>query len=46
MEGALDVKTKGIRICFNSGFTLVMIIKYHLETAYKNSVTQEEMMES
>lgn len=46
-EGALSVKTKELL-----GLVASMVlrcddcIKYHLETAYKNGVTKEEMMES
>ena len=47
MEGALDVKTKELL-----GLVASAVLrcddcnKYHLEPAYKNGVTKEEMMES
>ena len=46
-NGALDVRSKEL-----IGLTCSLVlrcddcIKYHLETAYKNGVTKEEMMES
>ena len=46
-DGAIDAKTKEML-----GLVASMVlrcddcIKYHLETAYKNGVTKEEMMES
>ena len=47
MEGALDVKTKELLgLVASAVLRCDDCIKYHLETAYKNSVTKEEMMES
>ena len=47
MEGALDVKTKELLGWVASAVLRCDdCIKYHLETAYKNGVTKEEMMES
>ena len=47
MEGALDVKTKELLGLVSSAVLRCDdCIKYHLETAYKNGVTKEEMMES
>ncbi len=47
MEGALDVKTKELLgLVASAVLRCDDCIKYHLETAYKNGVTKEEMMES
>ena len=47
MEGALDVKTKELLgVVASAVLRCDDCIKYHLETAYKNGVTKEEMMES
>ena len=47
MEGALDVKTKELLgLVASTVLRCDDCIKYHLETAYKNGVTKEEMMES
>ena len=47
MEGALDVKTKELLgLVASAVLRCDDFIKYHLETAYKNGVTKEEMMES
>ena len=47
MEGALDVKTKELLgLVASAVIRCDDCIKYHLETAYKNGVTKEEMMES
>ena len=47
MEGALDVKTKELLgLVASAVLRCNDCIKYHLETAYKNGVTKEEMMES
>ena len=47
MEGALDVKTKErLGLVASAVLRCDDCIKYHLETAYKNGVTKEEMMES
>ena len=47
MEGALDVKTKELLgLVASAVLRCDDCIKYHLETAYKNDVTKEEMMES
>ena len=46
MEGALDVKTKELLGLVASAVLRCDDCKYHLETAYKNGVTKEEMMES
>jgi AhpD family alkylhydroperoxidase len=47
MEGALDVKTKELLgLVASAVLRCDDCIKHHLETAYKNGVTKEEMMES
>ena len=47
MEGTLDVKTKELLgLVASAVLRCDDCIKYHLETAYKNGVTKEEMMES
>ncbi len=47
MEGALDVKTKELLgLVASAVLRCDDCIKYHLQTAYKNGVTKEEMMES
>ena len=47
MDGALDVKTKELLgLVASAVLRCDDCIKYHLETAYKNGVTKEEMMES
>ena len=47
MEDALDVKTKELLgLVASAVLRCDDCIKYHLETAYKNGVTKEEMMES
>lgn len=47
MEGALDVKTKELLgLVASAVLRCDDCIKYHLETAYKQGVTKEEMMES
>ena len=47
MEGALAVKTKELLgLVASAVLRCDDCIKYHLETAYKNGVTKEEMMES
>ena len=47
MEGALDVKTKELLgLVASAVLRCDDCIKYRLETAYKNGVTKEEMMES
>jgi AhpD family alkylhydroperoxidase len=47
MEGALDVKTKELLgLVASAVLRCDDCIKYHLETAYKNGITKEEMMES
>ena len=47
MEGALDVKTKELLgLVASAVLRCDDCIKYHLETAYKNGVTKEEMMEA
>ena len=47
MEGAFDVKTKELLgLVASAVLRCDDCIKYHLETAYKNGVTKEEMMES
>ena len=47
IEGALDVKTKELLgLVASAVLRCDDCIKYHLETAYKNGVTKEEMMES
>ena len=46
MEGALDVKTKELLgLVASAVLRCDDCIKYHLETAYKNGVNKEEMME-
>ena len=46
-EGALDVKTKELLgLVASTVLRCDDCIKYHLETAYKNGVTKEEMMEA
>ena len=46
-DGVLDVKTKEMLGLVSSAVLRCDdCIKYHLETAYKNGVTKEEMMES
>lgn len=45
--GALDVKTKELLgLVASAVLRCDDCIKYHLETAFKNGVTKEEMMES
>jgi len=47
MEGALDLKTKELLgLVASAVLRCDDCIKYHLETAYKNGVTKEEMMET
>ncbi len=47
MEGALDVKTKELLgLVASAVLRCDDCIKYHLETAYKNDVNKEEMMEA
>ena len=47
MEGTLDVKTKELLgLVASAVLRCDDCIKYHLETAYKNGVNKEEMMES
>jgi AhpD family alkylhydroperoxidase len=47
MEGALDVKTKELLgLVASAVLRCDDCIKYHLETAYKNGVKKEEMMEA
>ena len=47
MEGALDVKTKELLgLAASAVLRCDDCIKYHLETAYKNGVNKEEMMEA
>ncbi|EAZ96219.1 hypothetical protein FBBAL38_02330 [Flavobacteria bacterium BAL38] len=47
MEGALDVKTKELLgLVASAVLRCDDCIKYHLETAYKQGVTKEEIMES
>ncbi|MBV2195909.1 MAG: carboxymuconolactone decarboxylase family protein [Flavobacterium sp.] len=47
MEGALDVKTKELLgLVASAVLRCDDCIKYHLETAYKNGVNREEMMEA
>ena len=47
MEGALDVKTKELLgLVASAVLRCDDCIKYHLETAYKNNVNKEEMMEA
>lgn len=46
-EGALDVKTKELLgLVASTVLRCDDCIKYHLETAYKNGITKEEMMEA
>ena len=46
-EGALDVKTKELLgLVASAVLRCDDCIKYHLETAYKNGITKEEMMEA
>ena len=46
-EGALDVKTKELLgLVASAVLRCDDSIKYHLETAYKNGITKEEMMEA
>jgi AhpD family alkylhydroperoxidase len=46
-EGALDVRTKELLgLVASTVLRCDDCIKYHLETAYKNGVTKEEMMET
>lgn len=47
IEGALDVKTKELLgLVASAVLRCDDCIKYHLETAYKNGVNKEEMMEA
>lgn len=47
MEGALDVKTKELLgLVASAVLRCDDCIKYHLETAHKNGVNKEEMMEA
>ncbi len=47
MEGVLDVKTKELLgLVASAVLRCDDCIKYHLETAYKNGVSKEEMMEA
>lgn len=47
MEGALDVKTKELLgLVASAVLRCDDCIKYHLETAFKNGVDKEEMMEA
>lgn len=47
MEGALDMKTKELLgLVASAVLRCDDCIKYHLETAYKNGITKEEMMEA
>ena len=47
MKGALDVKTKELLgLVASAVLRCDDCIKYHLETAYKNNVNKEEMMEA
>ncbi|WP_396138111.1 carboxymuconolactone decarboxylase family protein [Flavobacterium sp.] len=47
MEGVLDVKTKELLgLVASAVLRCDDCIKYHLETAYKNGVNKEEMMEA
>ena len=47
MDGALDVKTKELLgLVASAVLRCDDCIKYHLETAYKNGITKEEMMEA
>jgi AhpD family alkylhydroperoxidase len=47
MDGALDVKTKELLgLVASAVLRCDDCIKYHLETAYKNGVNKEEMMEA
>ena len=46
-EGALDVKTKELLgLVASTVLRCDDCIKYHLETAYKNGINKEEMMEA
>lgn len=46
-EGALDVKTKELLgLVASAVLRCDDCIKYHLETAYKNGISREEMMEA
>lgn len=46
-EGALDVKTKELLgLVASTVLRCDDCIKYHLETAYKNGISKEEMMEA
>jgi AhpD family alkylhydroperoxidase len=46
-EGALDVKTKELLgLVASAVLRCDDCIKYHLETAFKNGITKEEMMEA
>lgn len=46
-EGALDVKTKELLgLVASTVLRCDDCVKYHLETAYKNGVSTEEMMET
>lgn len=46
-EGALDVKTKELLgLVASTVLRCDDCVKYHLETAYKEGVTKEEMMEA
>ena len=46
-EGALDVKTKELLgLVASTVLRCDDCIKYHLETAFKNGITKEEMMEA
>ena len=47
VEGALDVKTKELLgLVASAVLRCDDCIKYHLETAYKNGISKEEMMEA
>lgn len=47
MEGALDVKTKELLgLVASAVLRCDDCIKYHLETAYKQGITRQEMMEA
>ena len=47
LEGALDIKTKELLgLVASAVLRCDDCIKYHLETAYKNGVNKEEMMEA
>lgn len=46
-EGALDVKTKELLgLVASAVLRCDDCVKYHLETAHKNGITKEEMMEA